>query len=162
MDSTDKGKPSAVASGVIRRAAAIAFGFGKSQLTQHSYFPNSTATEKDTACSPTAAISRSVLPKPPPNGRPDLGGGHPLPQRKARGWIRQIRENLRQQRAVSFGERQRSPLDSENLSLRNILIFRIQQRRRRIPLAPPLQLFPVLSHIPIASTCFRRKDGRPR
>lgn len=77
MDSTDKGKPPAAASGVIRRATAIAFEFGKSQL-------------------------------------------------------------------------------------RNIPIFRIQQRRRRIPLATPLQIFPVLSHIPITSTCLRRKDGRPR
>ncbi|WP_162487555.1 hypothetical protein [Paenibacillus sp. LC231] len=79
MDSTDKGKPSAAASGVIRRAVAIAYGFGKSQLTQHSYFPNSTATEKDTACATTADISRSVPSTPPPNCRPDSGGGHPLP-----------------------------------------------------------------------------------
>ena len=54
-------------------SGAIAFGFGKSQLTQHSYFPNSTATEKDTACATTTAISRSVLPTPPPNCRPDSG-----------------------------------------------------------------------------------------
>ncbi|MBU5349575.1 hypothetical protein [Paenibacillus lautus] len=70
MDSSDKEKTSAAASGVIRRAAAIAFEFGKSQLTQHSYFPNSTATEKDTACAPIADISRSVPPTSPPNGRP--------------------------------------------------------------------------------------------
>ncbi len=47
------------------------------------------------------------------------------------------------QQAVSFGERQRSPLDSENLIVSGIPIFRIQQRRRRTPLATPLQtIFP--------------------
>ena len=64
-----------------------------------------------------------------------------------------------QQRAVSFGERQRSPLDSENLSLRNIPIFRIQQRRRRIPLAPP-PLFPVLSY-PLRLPTAAPIRGRP-
>ncbi|WP_127592757.1 hypothetical protein [Paenibacillus lautus] len=54
MESTDKGIPSSAASGVIRRAAAIAFEFGKSHLKLHSNFPNSTATEKDSTCASTA------------------------------------------------------------------------------------------------------------
>ncbi|MGW8922047.1 hypothetical protein, partial [Paenibacillus lautus] len=46
---------------------------------RHSYFPNSTATEEDTACDTTADyfpfLSHSHR---LPYGRPDSGGGHPL------------------------------------------------------------------------------------
>ncbi|PJN49537.1 hypothetical protein PAEVO_62460 [Paenibacillus sp. GM2FR] len=57
-------------------------------------------------------ISRSAPPTPPPYGRPDSKGGHPLRSlAEIRGWIRQIRENILED---AFG----SPLSPHKLQFR--------------------------------------------
>ncbi|GIP00855.1 hypothetical protein J14TS5_59400 [Paenibacillus lautus] len=56
MDSTDKGNTLICSKWCHSESDSDPFEFGKSHLKFHSYFPNSTATEKDTTCDTTADL----------------------------------------------------------------------------------------------------------
>ena len=129
------------ASGVIRRAARSPL-IRKISAYATFLFSEFNSDGEGTACATTADISRSVPSTPPPNCRPDSGGGHPFPAEMT-GWIRQIRK-------ISW----KTPL--------GVFCYLIKFNSDKGRTTAAGKIFPVLPHIPIPTTSGKTQRWPPR